>query len=256
MSLSKTAQAAVAAGYGCHYGQYVADTQRPVVVKVPEYLKDAPTMWERLAGAVPPEAPKPARVHTNKPNAAQSETSGAAGTYRVITELHLPEPMPERLEYGNFDPQRAYPLAEKLAMYGLTVADIRRYTRMSDMAVSYWKRRGRVPQCYVAPLDAYFDWCYRNSIPVDPPPKKPGATRDMSTKPERPELDKPKCNTPRVAYPLRKRMEQAGVTILELSRHIDISEGPIRRWRNAGVIPEPYLEHIDRYLAWAVGESK
>ena len=54
--LDKTIEQANAAGM--HYGAYVAQQTHPVVVVVPKHLKDAPTMFERLAGAVPPPAPE------------------------------------------------------------------------------------------------------------------------------------------------------------------------------------------------------
>lgn len=54
--LDKMADEARAAGKT--YGKYVADKSAPVVVEVPEYLKFAPTMFERLAGAEAPPAPK------------------------------------------------------------------------------------------------------------------------------------------------------------------------------------------------------
>lgn len=54
--LDKMADEALAAGLT--YGKYVAQKTHPVVVDVPAYLKYAPTMFERLAGAVPPPAPE------------------------------------------------------------------------------------------------------------------------------------------------------------------------------------------------------
>lgn len=42
---------------GLSYGAYMAREMHATRVIVPEHLKDAPTMFERLAGAVAPDAP-------------------------------------------------------------------------------------------------------------------------------------------------------------------------------------------------------
>lgn len=54
--LDESIDAARAAGMT--YGKYVASQSKPVIVVIPKHLKDAPTMFERLAGATPPPAPK------------------------------------------------------------------------------------------------------------------------------------------------------------------------------------------------------
>lgn len=57
MNVYKGTHRVVGVSDGIHYGDKVAEQTHPVVVIIPEYLKNAPTIYERLAGAKAVPAP-------------------------------------------------------------------------------------------------------------------------------------------------------------------------------------------------------
>lgn len=150
--LDATMDAAAAAGMS--YGDYVAMITHLVTVSVPKHLREAPTMFERLNGAVPARPLK--RNFT--PPAAENPAEANIRTDRVITE---PPTRPEFTlaeSYANRDFVPAPWLEGKRRTAGLRKATMSRLCGVDKNTYIRWERDARLPKAltqYVSDLLDY-----------------------------------------------------------------------------------------------------
>lgn len=145
--LDKMASEARAAGMS--YGKYVAQQAYPVTIIVPDYLKSAPTMWERLAGAIPPPAPVREKKRKGKKE-------------RAVMPSLPPRPNVD----ANYAMELGYAAAPwlrpKRRVAGLSLLKLADICGVSHQTIWRWERTERVPEAfaeYVSQvLDAYINF--------------------------------------------------------------------------------------------------
>lgn len=159
----KTAHEAEAAGYGCRYGDYVADRDKPVVVEVPPHLRNAPTIFQRNAGAAAAKPQRYEHIEPVKQEEAPPESPKQLGLRPQLKPGTPIPPMPQPPSVKRETGRKAHMipapwLQNKRIAAGITQRQMAKLCAVSESTAGRWETTGTLPQeleQYVADL---LDW--------------------------------------------------------------------------------------------------